>query len=128
MSGTHQRNVGPMQASPRCQARTRSGALCQAPKIAGAARCRMHGGRGSGAPRGNKNALKDGFHTAPRRQRRAEAHKQIEEARAFNAMIEELFLKSSKREPDSLPRRSAQARQTMRARGVRCGSIRRYPR
>lgn len=60
----------------------------------------MHGGRGSGAPRGNQNALKDGFHTAPRRQRRAEAREQIAEAQAFNAMVEELFLKRHKRKPD----------------------------
>ena len=35
------------------------------PAVAGKKRCRMHGGaKGSGAPKGNKNALKHGLHTA----------------------------------------------------------------
>ena len=35
-----------------------------APAVKGKKRCRMHGGApGSGAPRGNKNALKHGNHT-----------------------------------------------------------------
>lgn len=59
MSG-HPRNTGPMCSSPRCGARTRKGTLCKAPAIAGAQRCRMHGGKGSGAPRGNRNAYKHG--------------------------------------------------------------------
>ncbi|WP_373283008.1 HGGxSTG domain-containing protein [Aurantiacibacter arachoides] len=39
---------------------TRKGAACQSPAVKGNARCRMHGGRGSGAPRGNRNAWKHG--------------------------------------------------------------------
>lgn len=69
--GDHERNVGPMHAAPRCGARTRGGSPCQAPAIAGKSRCRMHGGKGSGAPKGNQNALTRGLHTAPMRQRRA---------------------------------------------------------
>jgi len=35
-----------------------------APAVKGKKRCRMHGGApGSGAPRGNKNALKHGLYT-----------------------------------------------------------------
>ncbi|WP_417597555.1 HGGxSTG domain-containing protein [Novosphingobium aquae] len=41
-------------------ARTRSGNPCQSPAIKGAKRCRMHGGKGSGAPEGNRNAWKHG--------------------------------------------------------------------
>ena len=64
MTGTHQRNTGPMLVSPRCGARTRSGALCNSPAVAEKKRCRMHGGaHGSGAPRGNQNALKHGTYT-----------------------------------------------------------------
>lgn len=64
MAGTHARNTGPMRTSPRCGARTRKGTPCQAPAVAGKARCRMHGGaRGSGAPIGNRNALKHGMYT-----------------------------------------------------------------
>ena len=65
MSGSHPRNTGPMLESPRCGARTRKGTPCQAPAVAGRKRCRMHGGaKGSGAPQGNKNALKHGMYTA----------------------------------------------------------------
>lgn len=53
-----------MLESPRCGAKTRKGTPCKAPAVAGKTRCRMHGGaRGSGAPMGNRNALKTGLHT-----------------------------------------------------------------
>jgi hypothetical protein len=62
---THRRNTGPMLASPRCGAKTRSGTPCKSPAVKGKCRCRMHGGaRGSGAPVGNKNAYKHGLFTA----------------------------------------------------------------
>jgi uncharacterized protein YjcR len=64
MAGTHARNFGPMLVSPRCGAKTRTGTNCLAPAAKGKERCRMHGGaKGSGAPRGNQNALKNGFYT-----------------------------------------------------------------
>ena len=64
MTGGHARNTGPMLASRRCGAKTRSGQPCRAPAVSGKTRCRMHGGApGSGAPRGNKNALKHGHYT-----------------------------------------------------------------
>ena len=46
----------------RCLARTRKGksTFCQARKVTGKKRCRMHGGTGDGAPKGNKNAFKHG--------------------------------------------------------------------
>lgn len=72
MAETHRRNTGPMTTSPRCGAKTRKGTPCQAPAIAGKARCRMHGGEGSGAPPGNRNALKHGFHTREERAFRQE--------------------------------------------------------
>jgi uncharacterized protein YjcR len=47
-----------------CGAKTRAGAPCKSPPVRGKNRCRMHGGaKGSGAPIGNKNALKHGFYT-----------------------------------------------------------------
>jgi hypothetical protein len=61
------RNVGPMMASARCGARTRAGGECLSPAVSGRRRCRMHGGaKGSGAPKGNGNALKTGLYTAER--------------------------------------------------------------
>lgn len=64
MTSNHTRETRSMRASPRCGARTRKGTECEAPAIRGKARCRMHGGRGSGAPEGNQNALKSGLYTA----------------------------------------------------------------
>ncbi|WP_404947166.1 HGGxSTG domain-containing protein [Rhizorhabdus wittichii] len=49
---------------PRCGARTRSGHPCRSPAVNGSRRCRMHGGKGSGAPRGNRNAWKHGMRSA----------------------------------------------------------------
>ena len=64
MTGDHPRNTGPMLSSLRCGARTRSGKPCRSPAVDGKKRCRMHGGAaGSGAPRGNKNAVKHGLYT-----------------------------------------------------------------
>ena len=48
----------------RCGATTRSGAPCRSPPVFRKNRCRMHGGApGSGAPQGNRNALKHGLTT-----------------------------------------------------------------
>lgn len=51
-----------MHHSPRCEARTRQGTPCQAPAMKNG-RCRMHGGLSTGAPKGNKNALKHGYYS-----------------------------------------------------------------
>ncbi len=53
----------PMHHSPRCGARTRSGTHCRSPGMANS-RCRMHGGKATGAPKGNTNALRHGGYTA----------------------------------------------------------------
>ena len=44
-----------LTAAPRCGARTRSGGTCKAPAVRGRARCRMHGGKSTGAPKGSRN-------------------------------------------------------------------------
>jgi coenzyme F420-reducing hydrogenase gamma subunit len=49
--------------APRCGAKTRKGTPCLGPSMSNG-RCRMHGGKSTGAPRGNKNALKHGHYTA----------------------------------------------------------------
>ena len=60
----HIGNTGPMLASGRCGAKTRSGGACRSPAVSGRKRCRMHGGaHGSGAPRANRNARKHGLFT-----------------------------------------------------------------
>jgi glucans biosynthesis protein len=65
MVGDHPRNTAPMNAAPRCGARTRSGSACLSPAISGKSRCRLHGGKSTGALQGNQNALKHGLYTAP---------------------------------------------------------------
>jgi len=61
---THKRDTTGLRSAPRCSARTRRGGSCNAPAVSGKGRCRMHGGaKGSGAPKGNRNALKNGFWT-----------------------------------------------------------------
>jgi uncharacterized protein YjcR len=78
MTGDHPRNTGPMLSSLRYLARTRSGKSCQSPAVSGKKRCRMHGGAmGSGAPHGNKNALKHGLYT----------REAIEERRQLRALV-----------------------------------------
>lgn len=60
----HAGDIGPMLASPRCDAKTRCGGACRSPAVSGRKRCRMHGGtQGSGAPKANRNARKHGLFT-----------------------------------------------------------------
>jgi hypothetical protein len=82
----HIRITGPMLASRRCGAKTRSGGACRSPAVHGKKRCRMHGGAQGGAPRANQNARKHGLFTgdaiAERRQIQAllgEARRLLEE-------------------------------------------------
>jgi uncharacterized protein YjcR len=71
-----------MLSSRRCGARTRSGKPCASPAVSGKKRCRMHGGAyGSGAPRGNKNALKHGLYTREAIAQRRQLRELIRQAR-----------------------------------------------
>jgi len=89
MAGDHPRNTEPMLASPRCGAKTRSGNLCQAPTVKGKARCRMHGGSaGSGAPKGNSNALKHGLFTREAMKERKALRELIQSARRLAKQVE----------------------------------------
>lgn len=88
MASQHKRNVGPMQAAARCGAKTRSGTPCEAPMIKGGKRCRMHGGKGSGAPRGNRNAFKTGVHTAMMKARNRDVRDNARRAKILIAEIE----------------------------------------
>jgi hypothetical protein len=63
MISGHRHNMRQMLLSPRCGAKTRLGKPGKSPAVQGKKRCRIHSGaRGSGAPRGHKNALKRGPH------------------------------------------------------------------
>lgn len=59
------RQKWPSDSAIETGARTRAGRPCRTPPVTGRTRCRMHGGaKGSGAPRGNRNAVKHGRYTA----------------------------------------------------------------
>ena len=84
------RENSPMNRAPRCGALTRSGKPCQSPAVRGKRRCRMHGcASGSGAPIGNKNALRHGHYTAEAIARRRELSELIRMARDTLAELEE---------------------------------------
>jgi len=57
--------------APRCGARTRKETSCKAPAMENG-RCRLHGGKSTGAPIGNQNALKHGEYSASSIQNRRE--------------------------------------------------------
>jgi len=57
-------NIAAAWTAPRCGAKTRQNTSCRQPAIRGKRRCRKHGGRSPGAPRGNQYALKHGRYTA----------------------------------------------------------------
>src|SRR5262249_54296197 len=61
----------PMHRAPRCEARPRSGTSCRSPAMRNC-RCRLHGGKSTGPPKGNKNACKHGRYTAQAIVRRRE--------------------------------------------------------
>lgn len=72
--------------SPRCGAKTRKHTSCLSPAVNGKNRCRMHGGaKGSGAPKGNQNALNSGEYTREAKARRKEVRTIIKSCREFMA-------------------------------------------
>ena len=84
----HKRNTDPMLNSRRCGAKTRKGSPCKSPAVQGKKRCRMHGGaEGSGAPKGNQNALKSGLYTKEAIEERKQLNKMIKE---YRQTLEEL--------------------------------------
>jgi hypothetical protein len=84
----------PMHLSPRCGARSkRTGEPCRSAAMKNG-RCRMHGGKSSGAPKGNQNALKHGNYTAAAQAALREKKREIRrildiERRKFRELPEE---------------------------------------
>lgn len=76
-----------MANAPRCGARNRQGKPCQAPAMRGKKRCRLHGGKSPGAPRGNQNAYKHGYYSAEAIASRRETRALIKMARKFIATL-----------------------------------------
>lgn len=73
--------VNPFVNVPRCGAYSRrTGKPCRQPAMANG-RCRMHGGKSTGAPKGNANALKHGCYTKEVITRRRYIRELIRESR-----------------------------------------------
>ncbi len=81
-------DVPAMMLSRRCLARNRRGSPCQAPAVKGRRRCRLHGGKSSGPPQGNQNALKHGYYTAKAIDERREVRACLAEFRRLLRTIE----------------------------------------
>jgi len=102
MAGDHPRNTGPMLDSRRCGAKSRSGKACRSPAVAGKKRCRMHGGApGSGAPRGNKNALKHGRYTREAIEERQQLRALLRQSRSLIQLSKQPSLPTMMRSPQS---------------------------
>ena len=83
VNAMHQANLA---SARRCGARTRSGHPCKSPAVRGRRRCRMHGGRNKGAPKGNRNAFVHG-------NRSAEAEEQLKLVKAADRLLKSVRLK-----------------------------------
>lgn len=89
---THKRDTTSMHLAPRCGAKTRRGHPCRAPAIRGKKRCRKHGGAyGSGAPKGNQNAVTHGLFTTDAIAEREDMKAILVEAAAFMEKIRKAF-------------------------------------
>jgi hypothetical protein len=78
-----------MLSSLRCGAKTRAGTPCKSPSVHDKKRCRMHGGApGSGAPRGNMNALKHGRYTREAIAERKRIRELVQQSRKLLLQIE----------------------------------------
>lgn len=69
----------PMETK-RCGAKTRAGPPCGLYAMKNG-RCRLHGGKSPGAPKGNRNAWKHGMHSAEMLNERRRFTELIREAR-----------------------------------------------
>jgi uncharacterized protein YjcR len=69
-----------MLESRRCGAKTRAGTPCLSPAMPNG-RCRMHGGKSTGAPKGNKNAWRHGHYSAAVKAARHAVRQLLKQAR-----------------------------------------------
>ena len=70
-----------------CQARTRAGTPCQSPAMPNG-RCRMHGGKAPGAPKGNSHALRHGRYSAEAIAERRELRGLLRDMKALAEQVE----------------------------------------
>ena len=104
----HSRNIRPMNEAPRCGARTRAGAPCQSPAISGKARCRKHGGKKSGAPKGNRNAVRHGVYTEEAIEREVRVRELCRRLRCLTLALTSMNESASGAEPSPSAKESGQ--------------------
>ena len=75
-----------MLESHRCGAKTRTGMPCRSPAMPNG-RCRMHGGKSTGAPKGNKNAWKHGHYSKGKKSERALLKNLLTEAASLRKFL-----------------------------------------
>lgn len=94
-----------LQKLTRCGARARSTGLpCRGHRMRGRARCRLHGGKSFGPPKGSQNNLKDGsWLPEVRAVRREERAAQRAAAREVAAAIAEAERLATPRKPRGRP-------------------------
>ena len=98
-----------VEVKPPCGAKTRSGAPCQNPPTRWSHRCRMHGGApGSGAPEGNRNALKHGLYTRKAIQARRELAVYRREAAKYDNSWIDVVMRKRQRMLEKQAREAAQ--------------------
>jgi glucans biosynthesis protein len=92
--------AGPPAGPQVCGARRRDGSICQRPPVEGRRRCRSHGcAPNTGAPKGNRNALKHGCFTAVEMARRRRINDFIRECNATLKQVDE-EMKGCSRDPE----------------------------
>jgi len=76
-----------------CGAKTQpDGTPCRSPPEPGRSRCRLHGGApGSGPPLGNKNAYKNGMHTAEMKAERKRIRTLISDSLDFLSQLGDFY-------------------------------------
>ena len=75
-----------MLKSRRCGAKTRTGTPCRSPAMPNG-RCRMHGGKSTGAPKGNKNAWKHGYYGATAKAERSRVKDLLKDAASLRKLL-----------------------------------------
>ena len=81
-------SANPFADLPRCGAKNRRGSPCWRP-AGPKGRCHYHGGApGSGAPRGNQNALKQGYYTREAIEERRRVRELIRQTRSLLRQME----------------------------------------
>ena len=76
----------PFQNVRKCGAKTRKGTSCKSPAMTNG-RCRMHGGKSTGPPKGSQNALKHGYYSQQGKEERRLMRESFRQAKDLMKLI-----------------------------------------